>query len=120
MDGKIVINSDALESFMNERVFFISTFMDKYRESVKELVSQHLQASAFEDTALLSQARHFDNVTRALKRVSQAKLALQQSMDAEFVALDLKEALMAVQETLGKRFDDQVMDLVFRQFCIGK
>jgi tRNA modification GTPase len=41
-------------------------------------------------------------------------------MDAEFVALDLKEALMAVQETLGKRFDDQVMDLVFRQFCIGK
>jgi tRNA modification GTPase len=120
MDGKIFINSDALESFMKERVFFISTFMDKYRESVKELVSLHLQASAFEDTALLSQARHFDNVTRALKRVSQAKLALQQSMDAEFVALDLKEALMAVQETLGKRFDDQVMDLVFRQFCIGK
>jgi len=32
----------------------------------------------------------------------------------------MKEALLKVQETIGKRFDDQIMDRVFKEFCIGK
>jgi tRNA modification GTPase len=120
LQGKIFTDSAELDSFMKDRVLFISTFVDKYRDIVKELVSRFMQASGFEDAAVVSQARHFENLRRSLKGLAQAKQALQNNGEAEFVALDLKEALIAVQETLGKRFDDQVMDQVFKQFCIGK
>ena len=39
---------------------------------------------------------------------------------AEFVAMYLKESLMALQKILGQVYDDQIMDRVFKEFCLGK
>jgi tRNA modification GTPase len=36
------------------------------------------------------------------------------------VAISLKEGLLALQEIQGKYFDDQILDRVFKEFCIGK
>jgi len=36
------------------------------------------------------------------------------------IALELQQGLQAVHEMLGIVYDDQVMDRVFKQFCIGK
>jgi tRNA modification GTPase len=38
----------------------------------------------------------------------------------EFIALSLKECLLCVQQVLGKVYDDQVLDRVFKEFCLGK
>ena len=47
-------------------------------------------------------------------------MLLDSKASLEFISLELKEALLLVHETLGKRFDDQIMDRVFKEFCIGK
>jgi tRNA modification GTPase len=69
---------------------------------------------------LLSNARHFENLTKALASVVRCDRLVEDGLGSEFLAIELKEALVAVQETLGKRFDDQVMDRVFKEFCLGK
>ena len=38
----------------------------------------------------------------------------------EFIAFEMQSALSDIYEVLGKAYDDQVMDKVFNQFCIGK
>jgi tRNA modification GTPase len=55
-----------------------------------------------------------------LVNIEKCEGLVQTGLGSEFLALELKEALLAVQETLGKRFDDQVMDRVFKEFCLGK
>jgi tRNA modification GTPase len=59
-------------------------------------------------------------LSRALVNLEKCEGLVQTGLGSEFLALELKEALLAVQETLGKRFDDQVMDRVFKEFCLGK
>ena len=54
------------------------------------------------------------------ERLSQALELMKEDMSPEFVAFELSEGLLSVQKLLGKKYDDQVMDRVFKEFCLGK
>ncbi len=41
-------------------------------------------------------------------------------LGAEFVSQRLKEALVSLQKILGEHYDDQILDRVFKEFCLGK
>lgn len=109
-----------IQTFFTRRVFFVSALDKKARSLVLEEMIVEVSDLQRENTVLVSNARHFENLTRALENTSRSKSLVDQGMGAEFLALELKEALIAIQETLGKRFDDQIMDRVFKEFCIGK
>lgn len=102
-----------------EMVFFVSALDRTARTRILERLQRRFETSV-ETSAVLSSARHYERLTKALENVRAALKALGENVGAEFVSLELKEALMAIQETLGKRFDDQIMDRVFKEFCIGK
>ncbi len=105
---------------LERRFFFVSAIDKKTRALVlKELVRDFVHLKT-ENSVLLSNARHFENLSRAAENVRAAKSLVHNGAGDEFLAIELKEALIVVHETLGKRFDDQVMDRVFREFCIGK
>lgn len=109
-----------LEAFVKRRVFFVSALDKTVRSLVlEELVKEYADAQ-IENTVLISSSRHLENLSKALENTKRAKEVVNQGLGEEFLALEFKEALIAIQETLGKRFDDQIMDRVFKEFCIGK
>jgi tRNA modification GTPase len=65
-------------------------------------------------------SRHQD----ALRRAQAAALLSQESLQAraslELVAVDLRIAVNAVGEVVGKTSTEDLLDSIFRQFCIGK
>jgi tRNA modification GTPase len=108
------------EQFWQQRVLFVSALDHKEGERLKQVIAGDLETKKFEDQAVIFQARHFENLSRALENLNRAKGLIEQGTSAEFIALEMKETLLLLQETLGKRFDDQIMDRVFKEFCIGK
>ncbi|VAX24733.1 hypothetical protein MNBD_NITROSPINAE04-1820 [hydrothermal vent metagenome] len=46
--------------------------------------------------------------------------ALNNGMSREFIAADLADAKEALERLTGKAFDEQVLDKIFSEFCIGK
>jgi tRNA modification GTPase len=70
--------------------------------------------------ALLANSRHFALLSRANEAIGNSIDELVMGQSAEFVAISLKEGLLALQEIQGKYFDDQILDRVFKEFCIGK
>ncbi|MFQ6032589.1 MAG: tRNA uridine-5-carboxymethylaminomethyl(34) synthesis GTPase MnmE, partial [Candidatus Zixiibacteriota bacterium] len=69
---------------------------------------------------ILSSLRHKDALTRAKRSLSLAKNSLQKNLSPEFVALDLKAALDAIGEVIGKTVTDDILNKIFSEFCIGK
>jgi tRNA modification GTPase len=108
------------DQFWQQRVLFVSALDHNDGELLKQKISSDLDEKKYEDQAVIFQARHFENLNRGLENLLRAKGLIEEGASAEFVALEMKETLMFVQETLGKRFDDQIMDRVFKEFCIGK
>ena len=68
------------------------------------------------DPALLTRARHREALVDCGEALSRAVAA----SDAELVAEDLRLALRALGRVVGKVDVEALLDLVFREFCIGK
>ncbi|QDT37889.1 tRNA modification GTPase [Stratiformator vulcanicus] len=65
-------------------------------------------------------ARSEDTVRRALSGVQSAILAAESGAGDEIVAAEIREALTAIAEMLGETYTDDILDVVFSKFCIGK
>ncbi|MBL9115579.1 MAG: tRNA uridine-5-carboxymethylaminomethyl(34) synthesis GTPase MnmE [Verrucomicrobiaceae bacterium] len=65
-------------------------------------------------------ARHkacFDQVRNGLRA---AKEALEMGQETEFIALELREAMTALGDVTGRVDIEEVLDVIFSSFCIGK
>ncbi len=65
-------------------------------------------------------SRHQDALRRARESTSLALEALRADASLEFVALDLRLGANAVGEIVGKTTTEDLLDSIFRQFCLGK
>jgi len=72
------------------------------------------------ENAVFINMRHGDCLRRALKACDHARSGLDEGFSAEYLAVDLNEALRDVGEVIGATDVEQILDSVFSQFCIGK
>ncbi len=91
----------------------------RLRETAAALVYQGLVTSRT-DAPLLTRRRQREGVARAHAEVRAFSRALEMAIPAEAAVSHLKEAEGALEELLGVITTDDVLDRVFRRFCIGK
>ena len=72
------------------------------------------------ENALAINLRHRDCLRRAQEALGRVREGLGQGVSAEYLAVDLNEALRAVGEVIGAVGVEQILDSLFGQFCIGK
>ena len=68
----------------------------------------------------VSQARQRDVLLRARDSLCSFVQHFAEGMNMELVVLDLRDALYAVGELTGETTPDDILDLIFQRFCIGK
>ena len=75
---------------------------------------------ATRDRPAVTNLRHTMLLQRARSALLQATDALEGSISEEFPLLDLQEAGHALQEITGRRTTDDLLQHIFKNFCIGK
>ena len=86
-------------------------------EAIVEKVSaQHLGA----ESGVAINTRHRDSLRRALESCELAAEAMENGLAGEYVAVDLRGALRALDEITGEANAEEIRDSIFAQFCIGK
>ena len=102
------------------RVFPVSAQSGLGLEDLRTWLSQRLRQDLSEDSTLLSNARHFRGLIEARKNLEEGLELLQHNDSPDLIALEFQAALGAIYDILGLTYDDQVMDRVFSEFCLGK
>ncbi len=69
---------------------------------------------------VISSVRQKDLMQKALASLKEAKQACQNKLSPEFCAADVKAALNHLGELVGEVVNDEVLELLFNRFCIGK
>ncbi len=69
---------------------------------------------------LITQKRHHLALQKAHQALQKAQSAVRNKLAAEFVITDLRWALSAMDEILGKTTNEEILNNIFNQFCIGK
>lgn len=71
------------------------------------------------DVVMVS-ARHATALQTAREAIQCARDKLFQGIDGELVSVDLREAVMAMGQIVGNIDNEQMLDQLFANFCIGK
>ena len=72
------------------------------------------------EAIFITHLRHRTALVRAKESLDQVLLSLERRMPAECVALDLRAAVNAIGEIIGETTIDDVLNRIFKEFCIGK
>ena len=92
--------------------------IEPLKDAIKELVwSGEIKAGMLQ---VMINSRHQDALNRARAATLLTLEALRENQTLELVALDLRIAVNAVGEIVGQTTTDDLLDLIFSQFCIGK
>ncbi len=93
-------------------------------QGIAELRTAILQAiggeAAEHESGFLTNARHQSLVGAALNALANAVRAAEQKLPHEMLLLDLYSALRPLDEITGATTADDILNLIFSTFCIGK
>ncbi len=87
---------------------------------LKEILAEKVRGEISEDSTLVSHVRHFQGLEVLRKSLATALPMIEEGESPDLIALELQSGLQSVYEILGLTYDDQVMDRVFGEFCLGK
>jgi tRNA modification GTPase len=92
-------------------------------EGIEELRAQILRLAtggAAAEPGLLTNLRQHESVTTTLGALADASRANANSIPHEMILLDLYRALWALDSLTGQTTPDDILNLIFSTFCIGK
>lgn len=91
-------------------------------ESLKDAIKQCVWSGEIKAEMLqvMINSRHQEALKRAREATVRAAEALRTDLTLELVAMDLRIAVNAVGEIVGKTSTEDLLDSIFSQFCIGK
>lgn len=77
-------------------------------------------APVFSEGVLVSNMRHIEALKAARASLDSGAASLQKGLSLEFAALDVKKALDALGALTGEVFSEDLLDVIFSKFCVGK
>jgi tRNA modification GTPase len=91
-------------------------------EALKDVIKNLVWAGKIEAGMLqvMINSRHQEALSRARVATVETIAALRADASLELIALDLRIAVSAVGEIVGKTATDDLLDSIFSQFCLGK
>ncbi|MFO7818691.1 MAG: tRNA uridine-5-carboxymethylaminomethyl(34) synthesis GTPase MnmE [Halanaerobacter sp.] len=92
--------------------------INELEDAIADLVYSG-QVNAKEET-LVSSLRHKKALERAKENVEDVKDTLEQGLPNDFLTIDLRSALEAVNEITGDAIGEDIVDQIFADFCLGK
>ncbi|MGH7229473.1 MAG: tRNA uridine-5-carboxymethylaminomethyl(34) synthesis GTPase MnmE, partial [Nitrospiraceae bacterium] len=72
------------------------------------------------ESIVVTHLRHQSALLRAKEALESAAGSVGAKLSGEFVAMDLRAAIDALGEITGAVSTDDILDRIFREFCIGK
>jgi len=72
------------------------------------------------DDIIITNQRHFQSLTNILNNTLEVEKGIQSNISGELLAIDIKNCLESLGHITGEITNDNLLDSIFRDFCIGK
>ena len=120
--GKNLIKeNEKLKKFKNNIIEFSTineTGLDKLYNKIEELFK--LNELDCENTEIITNNRHKQQILYALEDVEKGRESLETHMPVDITAICLKDILEKLAEITGENVSEDIINEIFKKFCLGK
>ena len=124
----IFVNKNDLENKLSiqdkfkDKVIYGNTIDLNGLDNLKETIIKKLELDTIvnKDMSYLSNIRQIDLVNKANNAIKNANEALNAGMSVDIIEIDLKAAWEYLGEIIGDAYGEELVDNIFKNFCLGK
>ncbi len=110
-----------LKNLAGSRPVFLASSVSRHGlNDLESYLRNQIKQRLSEDTGVVIQSRHLQLLENVRTQTERAIGLVESDSSEEFVAQELSESLRSIHEILGTEIDEQIIDRVFKDFCIGK
>ena len=114
-------NTISFSKLLNCNIIDISA---KNGNGVKKLLntilSQIEKWQALTNSIIVINQRHFESLKNTMKSIQDVEKGLKLNLSGELLSIDIKNCLHNLGEITGEITNDNLLDSIFKDFCIGK
>ncbi len=116
LESNLVLPEDIIN------VVKISALEDKGIDDLKDKIKEiyNLENIETEDLTYLTNARSISLLEKAYDCLKEINNGLELNMPIDMVEIDIKEMWSILGEIIGETYQDELIDQLFSQFCLGK
>lgn len=124
----VVINKNDLERKINvekiqyKNIIYTNTVdlggIDSLKEKITELFN--LNELEHEDYMYLSNVRQISLAKEANYILEEVEIGIENQVPVDMIEIDIKRAWEKLGEIIGETYDEELIDQLFSQFCLGK
>ena len=121
--NKIDLNSKLnLEQIQDKNIVYCNTVVDDGLNSLKNKIIELFNLGNIEekDLTYLSNARSISILRECMNKISDIENALLLDVPVDIIEIDLKAIWDLLGEIIGETYQDELLDQLFTQFCLGK
>lgn len=110
------------ELLIDKRIIRISILEGKGLEEIEEEIVSMVYGGAVKakDTSFVTNVRHKNSLEKALKSIEEGIDAVNQNLPYDLIEVDIKDCYDALGEITGDTVDDDIVNRIFANFCLGK
>jgi tRNA modification GTPase len=106
--------------FVEHETIFVSAKRKENIHLIAESLLKSVQFDSIKDTTIVSNARHQEALTNALRSIEETYNGLQTGVFPDLLTVDIRKALYHLGEITGEITTDEILGNIFGRFCIGK
>ncbi len=112
----------SLNDFDNSKIVYLSAKENKGIEDLKEKIINMFRINEIEtkDLTYLSSARSISLIKQAKEALNDIKKGIEDSLPIDMIEIDIKNMIDLLGQITGKTYQDDLLDKLFSNFCLGK
>lgn len=116
----IIANKADLAPESDKTALSLSTLTKQGFDELKSKIKHFVGEKSIEDTQFITNNRQQDCLEKSRISLQQALLAAQVNELQDLISIDVKSALLYLDEITGEVITDDILNNIFDNFCIGK
>ena len=119
--NKVDKGSSSSFEALSKDILFLSAETGEYLENLKEKLLSAVSAKDFKTgNTVVTNARHYESLVNTKQALEAVINGLGMNVTGDFLAMDIRQALHHLGEITGEITTEDLLDNIFRKFCIGK
>lgn len=119
--NKIDVNFDSAEKFSNINVLYISASGKKNIGVLKQRLVDEVLGNALQtESSIITNARHYEALRHVHQSLIDVAKGMKTNISGDLLSLDVRRCLHYLGEITGEITNEDQLDYIFSNFCIGK
>ncbi len=117
-----LIQKTNVESFPSDNIVYMSTLDDIGFEELKLKIKQiyDLDKIITKDMTYLTNAQSISTLKEILKTIEEVEISIANDEHIDMIEIDIKNIWQQLGKIIGETYEEELLEKLFSQFCLGK